>query len=429
MIRYFKLAYDIIINNILFNLLIILEVTGMLVLTNTVIASYNSKQMLYLPYKDILYEKGVVFAAYGHEILEFSENKDVQAICERHKGNIDYRELTDLLLNNLNGDVTIRYTLSDAIENDKLRSLMSGDQANMIILYSIDHDIFEKFRIPLSEGRWASSEKNDAGETEAVISYGTNADLNKVYDTKYGKIKIVGILTQSTYIPPGQFTVDDQTEMRSIFDYYQSFDSTISLHAPFILMDQSNYPADMYFEPDSIWFISYGENISENEINANNEYLKQFGEIRSKYGDESFQTVNEKSIQAINDTYLRMLPMILSAAVVVLAGLIGSVAIATIRQKRNFGIFFLCGCQHKDCTKIIFAYLSILFTASAFLTVMIILVMKFLNMDGLIGTVYDWNNLTISFAEVAVMYILAVILPHHIIKTASPIEAVKENRI
>ena len=218
-------------------------------------------------------------------------------------------------------------------------------------------------------------------------------------------------------------------EMRSIFDYYQSFDSTISLHAPFILMDQSNYPADMYFEPDSIWFISYGENISENEINANNEYLKQFGEIRSKYGDESFQTVNEKSIQAINDTYLRMLPMILSAAVVVLAGLIGSVAIATIRQKRNFGIFFLCGCQHKDCTKIIFAYLSILFTASAFLTVMIILVMKFLNMDGLIGTVYDWNNLTISFAEVAVMYILAVILPHNIIKTASPIEAVKENRI
>lgn len=429
MIRYFKLAYDIIINNILFNLLIILEVTGMLVLTNTVIASYNSKQMLYLPYKDILYEKGVVFAAYGHEILEFSENKDVQAICERHKGNIDYRELTDLLLNNLNGDVTIRYTLSDAIENDKLRSLMSGDQANMIILYSIDHDIFEKFRIPLSEGRWASSEKNDAGETEAVISYGTNADLNKVYDTKYGKIKIVGILTQSTYIPPGQFTVDDQTEMRSIFDYYQSFDSTISLHAPFILMDQSNYPADMYFEPDSIWFISYGENISENEINANNEYLKQFGEIRSKYGDESFQTVNEKSIQAINDTYLRMLPIILSAAVVVLAGLIGSVAIATIRQKRNFGIFFLCGCQHKDCTKIIFAYLSILFTASAFLTVMIILVMKFLNMDGLIGTVYDWNNLTISFAEVAVMYILAVILPHNIIKTASPIEAVKENRI
>ena len=99
MIRYFKLAYDIIINNILFNLLIILEVTGMLVLTNTVIASYNSKQMLYLPYKDILHEKGVVFAAYGHEILEFSENKDVQAICERHKGNIDYRELTDLLLN------------------------------------------------------------------------------------------------------------------------------------------------------------------------------------------------------------------------------------------------------------------------------------------------------------------------------------------
>ena len=427
MIKYFRLAYDIITNKFMFNLLIILEITGMLVLTNTVISSYNSKQMLYLPYKDVLSDNGVVFTAYGHEILEFSENKDVQEICERHNGNIDYRELTDLLLNELKGDVTIRYTLSNAIENGKLRSVMSGNQADTIILYSLDHDVFEMLRIPLSAGRWASSEKNSDGETEVVISCGTNAELNRVYYTKYGKIKIVGILTQSTYIPPGQFTADDQTEMRSIFDYYQSFDSTISLHAPFVLMDQINYPTDVYFEPENIWFISYGEDISEEDIRANNEYLKQFGEIRSKYGEENFQTVNEKSIQVINNTYLRMLPIILSVAVVVLAGLIGSVAIATVRQKRNFGIFFLCGCQQRDCTKIILAYLSILFAASAFITIITILIMRFVNMDSLIGSVYDWNNLFISISEIAVMYLLSIILPYNIIKSKSPVETIKEN--
>ena len=184
MIKYFRLAYDIITNKLLFNMLIILEIAGMLVLTNIVIASYNSKKMLYLPYKDILSDKGVVFAAYSHEILEFSENKDVQAICERHKGNIDYRELTDLFLNDLKGNVTIRYTLSNTIENGGLCSVMSGDRADTIILYSLDHDVFERLRMPLSSGRWASSEKNSDGETEAVISCGTNAQLNKVYDTK-----------------------------------------------------------------------------------------------------------------------------------------------------------------------------------------------------------------------------------------------------
>ncbi len=44
--RYFKLAYDIFINKFLFNLLVILEIAAMLILTNTVIATYNSKKML-----------------------------------------------------------------------------------------------------------------------------------------------------------------------------------------------------------------------------------------------------------------------------------------------------------------------------------------------------------------------------------------------
>ena len=53
--------------------------------------------------------------------------------------------------------------------------------------------------------------------------------------------------------------------------------------------------------------------------------------------------------------------------------------------------------------------------------------MKIINMDYLIGSVYEMNNLAISIAEIAVMYLLAIILPHNIIKTTSPVETIKEN--
>lgn len=423
--KYFKLAYDMVIHRFLFNLLIVLEIAAMLILTNTVIAAYNGKKMLYAPYEDMLSNQGVVLVMNRPEEFAFTDNEDVLAIMERHNDDVDYKEVTELLYQKLKGDVTIRFTQSGVVDNSPLHSTMSGQQADALWAYFPDHDVFQKLRLPLAAGRWASSEKTAEGAIEVVISGGTNAELNKVYDSSFGKLKVVGILTQTTYIPPGPFTTDDQTEQRSLFDYYQTFDNTMSLHAPFLLADQNLYPSDYWF-PDSIWFVSYGKTISEEDVKANNDYLRKFGTIRSHYGEENFQTITEQSRKAINYTYLRMLPIVLAAVVVVLAGLIGSIAMATVRQKKNFGIFFLCGCRWKDCTRIILAYLSMLLTAAGVLTVIGILVMNALNMEYLIGAVYGWNNLLISLLELVVLYLLAVILPHSIIRATAPIETIKE---
>ena len=74
--RYFKLAYDIFINKFLFNLLVILEIAAMLILTNTVIATYNSKKMLYEPYKEMLSHNGVVFINAGFEEGYYDDKKE-----------------------------------------------------------------------------------------------------------------------------------------------------------------------------------------------------------------------------------------------------------------------------------------------------------------------------------------------------------------
>ena len=215
---------------------------------------------------------------------------------------------------------------------------------------------------------------------EIVISGGTDAVLDKVYNTRLDKIKVVGVLADNTYIPPGNFPNLETEDKLSIFDFYKPFDCNINTVAPFALVDQNLFtgePADY----NSTWFISYEDGLSDEDI---------------------------------------------AAAVIIMAGVIGSIAIATVRQIKNFGIFFLCGSSWKDCTRIITAYLTI-FSFAIVLTLFSMAVMKIINMDYLIGSVYEMNNLAISIAEIAVMYLLAIILPHNIIKTTSPVETINEN--
>ena len=422
--RYFKLAYDIFINKFLFNLLIILEIAAMLILTNTVIATYNSKKMLYEPYKEMLSHNGVVFMDAGFEEGFYDDKKEIQEIYEKYNY-LYYPAIIEMFKKNLKGNVEITYTVNNGLEGGPL-STMEGYNADSVNIFYIDHNIFKKLRMPLATGKWASSEKNENGEIEMVISGGTNAVLDKVYDTPLGKIKVVGILTDNTYVPPSEFP-ENINDKLSIFNYYKPFDCRVSTRAPFALIDQNLLNNTIGFRFNSAWFISYEDGLSDEDIAYNTNYLKQFGQVRDVYGEENFSTLSEQSEKYLNDIYTRMLPIVIAAAVVILAGLIGSVAISTIKQIKNFGIFFLCGCRWKDCTRIIIAYLTILFSVAAVLTVLCIAVMKIINMDYLIGSVYEMNNLAISIAEIAVMYLLAIILPHNIIKTTSPVETIKEN--
>lgn len=429
--KYFKLAYNIFANKLLLNILAIVEIAAILVLTNTVVATHNSKKMLYAPYEELLSQKGVAFSVYGPEDIYLLSDEEIIKILDSHNGNMDYGELMEVFKKNLKGDVDITYTYRALIEGGDaprvLIKLPHSEISRGFGLYYIDHDIFSKMRMPLQAGRWPSSEKTKNDEIEIVISGGTDAQLNQVYNTERGKMKVVGILTESTYIPPADRNYGNMDHPLSLFDLYQSYDPSVATTLPFALTDQNllNPDDEIVFIPEGLWFISFGQSLSDEDFQSNIEYLSKYGTISGIDKPDTFSSIDAQSQQDMRDVYLRMLPIVLAAAIVVMSGLIGSIAIAAIRQKKNFSIYFLCGCRWKDCTKIMLAYLSILFALAAVLTVLAIVVMKFMNMDALIGSVYGWNNVLFTVLEIAVMYLLAMILPHRIIKSSSPVESLK----
>ena len=258
MIGYFKLSFNILIHKALFNILIIIEIAAMLILTNIVVSSYNGKTFLYEPYKDLLDNDGVVCEldlamGYGNT------NEDISAIIEKYNY-LHFPSLISLLKERLSGSVDIIYT----------RYYWLGDESGLrsdspaysdIQMIGVDPYIFSKLKLPLSSGRWASSDITNDGIAEAVISGGTSAELGHVYKTDVGKVRIVGILEDSTYIPPGIDVSDDSGRKLSIFDHYVPYDCNASLRAPFILMDRNVY--DKIISEDDpnygkYFFISYG---------------------------------------------------------------------------------------------------------------------------------------------------------------------------
>lgn len=427
--KYFKLAYDVFVSKLLYNILIILEIVALLVLTNTVVASYNSKKMLLVPYEELLTHKGLVAIMKDSPEFCFSDNEELQKNIEKHKGSVDYHELIEQFKREMTGVSDIIYSESRMIDTDDgaPSSLLYIDTVGRgINIQYVNHDIFCKLQLPLAAGRWPSSQLTKNGEIEIVLTGGTNAELDKVYETPYGKLKVVGFLTDTTYLPPGNNYPKNLTRRLSLFDLYGTFDTNLTINGlPTALADQQLFDHPDYFQPDLVWFIRFDDSTSDEDMDKNAEYLKQFSEVRTKFGKENFQTLAERSQQDLNDIYLRMLPIVLAAAVVVMAGIIGSVAMTAVRQKRNFGIYYLCGCQWKDCAKIITAFLTILFVFAAVLTAAAIGVMKWMNMDALIGSVYGWNNLLISMAELVLMYVLAALFPHHFIRSSSPVETIK----
>ena len=128
--RYFKLAYDIFINKFLFNLLVILEIAAMLILTNTVIATYNSKKMLYEPYKEMLSHNGVVFINAGFEEGYYDDKKEIQEIYDKYNY-LSYPAIIEMFKEHLRGNTEIVYTISRGLRSDEggLISMLEGYDA------------------------------------------------------------------------------------------------------------------------------------------------------------------------------------------------------------------------------------------------------------------------------------------------------------
>ena len=423
--KYLPLTFGIMRRRRLFTLIIVIETAALLILTNTMIATVISKNMLYEPYRAILEKNGVVVDASNLNMMECS-NEDIAPFLEKYP---DTKSVINFLEKKL--DVKVHYSEQlSFVKQIGPRSVMYLDKGNTLFYYLLDKEILSELKFPLSCGRYPSEDRNGNGEIEIIISGGTDAELNSVYDTPAGKMRVVGILTDNTYKPVGNTVDRDGMEQGgdrdSIFNYCLPFDSQTNLGGPFAIAAKGVFPEDnngYNIIPNSIWFVTYKDNISEAEFERITEYLSTVGTIQK---NQTLSTMKEETEKQINDIYYRMMPIIITAVIIVLSGLIGSAAVSTLRQVRTFGIFFLCGCRKKDCIIIVCIEMMITLLISALLALAGIIAMQHYGFEYLIGLTFGWMNVFISAILLLVLFVLSLILPFGIIRASSPVKTIKE---
>ena len=423
--KYLPLTFGIMRRRWLFTLIIVIETAALLILTNTMIATVISKNMLYEPYRAILEKNGVVVDASNLNMMECS-NEDIAPFLEKYP---DTKSVINFL--EKKHDVKVHYSEQlSFVKQIGPRSVMYLDKGNTLFYYLLDKEILSELKFPLSCGRYPSEDRNGNGDIEIISSGGTDAELNSVYDTPAGKMRVVGILTDNTYKPVGNTVDRDGMEQGgdrdSIFNYCLPFDSQTNLGGPFAIAAKGVFPEDNngYNNiPNSIWFVTYKDNISEAESERITEYLSTVGTIQK---NQTLSTMKEETEKQINDIYYRMMPIIITAVIIVLSGLIGSAAVSTLRRVRTFGIFFLCGCRKKDCIIIVCIEMMITLLISALLALAGIIAMQHYGFEYLIGLTFGWMNVFISAILLLVLFVLSLILPFGIIRASSPVKTIKE---
>lgn len=399
--------------NIVFTLIMVLEVMALLVTTNVTIGSANSKMVLVKPFSDIIDKEGYYCAF--EPMWETSE------------------------------EATEFYGLFNKL---KSATIISSDQsdANKIV----DDSIFFKYSMPLQSGSWPKTAADEQGRPYVVVSpdYMKNVG-DTITAPAVGECVISGVLTEVTYIP--NFSFYDNEEESNITSFYRSADYKTAIEAikagsadelqysdSAIIMAKSAYKA-LNDNQDVVYlscFILYDDDISKADIEYNKGIMKQITEFQKENPDSyplepAFTPLSQ--IKADTDTYItnsyiNMIPIILVVAAIVLIGLIGSVAINTVTQIKNYGIYFLCGSKWSDCFKISLANISIILLFSGVLSGILLYCSKAINLNYLVGQVYEWNNLYISLGIIVIMMLLALIIPFGIIRFTSPVEVIKSKK-
>lgn len=423
--KYLPLTLGIMRRRWVFTLIIVIETAALFILTNTMIATVISKNMLYEPYREILEKNGVVVDASNLNMMDCG-NEDIAPFLVKYP---DTKSVINFLEKKL--DVKVHYSEQlSFVKQIGPRSVMHLDKGNTLFYCLLDKEILSKLKIPLSCGRYPSETRNESGEIEVIVSGGTDTELNSVYDTPAGKMRVVGILTDNTYKPVGNNVerngMESGIDRDSIFNYCLPFDSQTNLGGPFAIAAKGVFSEDndgYNIIPNPIWFVTYKDNISETESEKITEYLSTVGTIQK---NQTLSTMKEETEKQINDIYYRMMPIIITAVIVVLSGLIGSAAVSTLRQVRTFGIFFLCGCRKKDCLIIVCTEMIITLLISALLALAGIIAMQHYGFEYLIGLTFGWLNVFITAILLLFLFVLSLILPFGIIRASSPVKTIKE---
>ncbi len=365
--------------------IIIIQLTAVLCALNIAIGNYNSRNMLYVPFEDILSKDGLFMF---YDDLRFDENGN--DLSEPVSGNDIFYEMFDKLKGDVGYTEVYRY-----FSNEPYSVLALPDE------------IYNALSMPLSKGSYSG----------AVVTCNSDIAVGDTVNVGSTKIKISGVLTENTYIPSLQKC---SLEMK-VSDLYDEYNSE-SDRQPVVIAAYSTVK-DEALAPNTMKFLYYNFPPTDEERAYNDEIIHS--------GDGMFvplSEINERSKTYVNDNLKKIFPVAVCVGIIAMLGTICCVSIITVLCLKTHAVLYLCGASLKDCIAVNTAMIAVIEVISAAL---LLIAMKIIDLTGQaekLGAVILQNNVLFSVMMYAFMILISVIMIIAIFSHRKPKQMLMEGK-
>ena len=375
-------------NKKIMNIFFILELAIVLFIVNVVIASYNSREMLYRPYKNIFNKSGYYFTMQNGIV---NDKEHISLSFEKLKGDLSF--------------MTIYETTPRIGENSWVRLVICPDE------------FYSELRLPLKKGKYTASEAV-YGIISANPSGIKTSDTLRLYDID-AEIKICGELTDPTYRPKlGDWFINSDVRL-----FYQNY-ALSSGEDPMIIMPFSSFE-NIGMVSDDFWalgaFIYYNTEPTSEIYQYNREILS--AELLF-----DLYEINANTKIYLNNDLKKYFPIAMLIFFIAIMGLICNIAIHILEQMKTLGIYYLCGMRWRNALKICFSDIMILLFVSVSLMVIVIAVFCISGLSAHYGTVFRANNLFVTAAMTVISFIFSAVIPTLSVIKQSPADLLRRNK-
>lgn len=423
--KYLKYGFYSFVSKPWFNIIIMTELAAILAAGNMVISIVNSRSVYYEPYADIIQYEGYIFTP--REMRKKTNEAVMKKVYDSLQGNVD---------------VVYSYNLQLTTTSEMFQNPLYHEDIKYRNLLCFDDRIFSKFRIPLTEGRWASSHKNSKGQIEAVVVTEREKDIKpgdtfsfsipeadtetkKITFREIGEIVVTGIIAHGNYYPNTIMTGTEtdsngRKNTRDVRNMYTT--GSLGNDDASILVSADAAPEfrnDLYIDRSTA-FIRYISAPTDEIRSANKELL-----AGASGRFISMSDFKNSSDLYLYEQYIKLLPILIGVFVIVAAELICSAALNTKNQMRNYGIYFLCGARFRSCLKISAAYSAVILTGSLILGTSAYFIFVQSGYAKSFEQNFDINNIYITLVIITAMFLISLIIPFFMVKKTSPVEIIK----
>ena len=413
---YFKTAWNDFKKNIVMNLFIILQVAVSLVITAVMISTISIRSQYYTPFKELFTSNGI--------FLKFtsSPNYDTTQMLL-----YDYLDNEDILHECSNADnVYSCYNIFGQIN-----SLNNGECHQF---QSYDDEFIEKYQPEFLQGRWLTTEST-SNQIELVVSendYGiTVGDVLSLTGYNFPEEvnftgKVVGVFKDNAKIVGGNLYDYGSTDM-NFNNLYYPFNHEIEGQMFILASDTAiqNITSDIELQFDTDYvvqpitssvIITYPDNISKEQIEADKEKLLQYGIANAITLDE----LNDNSKTYLMKEAEMFFPIIIILFILASVSSISGSALITRKNLKNYALYYVSGLQWKHCSIVNLLHSVISLIISVITGLIALFVIPYTSLANNVKIIWSWHIAAAFLVLILLQLIISMIMPIIIIGRSTP---------